>query len=141
LLEAEEVEDAGQEQIDTSSKPKPAEGGAEPVASLDPFTVAGQVFEELTEEKFMERWEYAFSDRLLEIFRKRYGAVAWHKKLFDGLGFVIVRTCRFKNKIDDSHSLILKKLTEDERRAHKAYKYHWKTSIVLNICGMETYAK
>lgn len=37
------------------------------------------------------------------------------------------------------------KLDEDEKKAaladEKPYKYDWKTNIILNISGMETYAK
>jgi len=38
--------------------------------------VPEQVPEELTEEEFMVKWNCAFSDPVMDLFKKRYGSVS-----------------------------------------------------------------
>ena len=103
----------------------------------------GQVMEEMTEAQYIDKWNYAFSDDVLGTFKKRYGAIAYHDKLFSARSFVISRTRRYVDQIEAKHKVDLQKLEEDERNLAevKTYSYIWKTDVALNIRGMETYAK
>lgn len=44
----------------------------------------------MTEEGYLEKWDYAFSHDRLDEFRKRYGEIAYNKGFMDGRGFVII---------------------------------------------------